>query len=542
MKHSLVLLTLVLGCQGNFSPLGGGPIVTPGAGGLPSGNPPDSQKACATGAEFVGTAPMRRLSREEYALAAKASSLNGDSILAVLPVDEKSGTFSGNTVTPVSRSDLESYLNAAEQLTETLDMSKHFGCDVATEACMTKSIEKTGKKILRRPLLDSEKTDYLALWTTRKANPQDAARLVLQAMLVMPSFVYRPEIGEGNAEVRALTAYEIATRLSFFATGAPPDEMLLARAENGELSNADGLLSVYKALVTSANGYGQVRSFYGQWTGVGALGLTEKDNNIFPKFTAEVRQRLQDETLTVFETAHRKNESVQSLFKSRRAFVSASTAFLYGVSSTASTPEQTELPSSGLRQGFLTLPGILATTGHAADHASPIFRGKFVRLNLLCLPLTPPPNDIKVELPPLQPGMTTRERYDALMADKYCGGCHKLMNPIGYGFLRFNAIGEEISLDAKKAIDDTGELVGAGELDGTFSGAKGLSDKLAESTQFQSCYASQWIHFALARLPQDVEQCTVDRMAQTLANNGELGKAAETLVQSDTFRKIRVKP
>jgi Protein of unknown function (DUF1592)/Protein of unknown function (DUF1588)/Protein of unknown function (DUF1585)/Protein of unknown function (DUF1595)/Protein of unknown function (DUF1587) len=485
---------------------------------------------------------MRRLSRDEYALAVQASSLPGDSIRQVLPVDEKNGTFSGNTVTPVSRPDLESYLNAAEQLTENLDLAKHFGCDVATEACMSKSIEKVGKRMLRRPLLDSEKADFLALWTARKTTPQEGARVVLQAMLVMPSFIYRPETGQGNAEVRDLTPYEIATRLSFFATGGPPNELLLGRAENGELGTTDGILAAYKELATSSGGYAQVRNFYGQWTGVGALGQTEKDNNIFPKFTADVRQKVQDETLTFFETAHRKNEPVQSLFKSQRAFVSASTAFLYGVSSSAPTTEQVELPNSGRRQGFLTLPGILATSAHAADHASPIFRGKFVRLNLLCLPLTPPPNNVKVELPPLQPGMTTRERYDALMADQYCKGCHTLMNPIGYGFLRFNAIGEEVELDAKKPIDDTGEVIGGGELDGTFAGAKGLSDKLASSSQFQSCYASQWIHFALARPPQNIEQCTIERMALTLAGEGDLGKAAEALVQSDTFRKVRVHP
>jgi Protein of unknown function (DUF1592)/Protein of unknown function (DUF1588)/Protein of unknown function (DUF1585) len=362
---------------------------------------------------------------------------------------------------------------------------------------------------LRRPATVDEKADLTALWNSQSATPQVGAKLVLQALLTKPSFLYRAEIGGGTEEVRPLGDFEIASRLSFFATGGPPDEALLAEAAAGTLASKDVILREFQRLSQGLNAQKSVESFYGQWLGVGELSKSKKDEILFPKFTEEVRAQLKTETLSFFTAAHKNKESFPSLFSSRRTFVSQKTAWLSGLTSTATAPEQVELPADTARGGFLTLPGILAATGHSPDHASPLFRGKFVRFNLLCLPLAVADASVKIELPPLEPGMTTRQRYDLILTNKTCAGCHQMMNPIGYGLLSFNAIGEKVDTDAKKPIDDTGAFNGTADIDGPFAGAKGLNDKLASSTLVQECFASQWLQFALARPAQKAEACTV---------------------------------
>ncbi len=545
MNRLSLALLVVFSCQGKVSGLGAALSDAAGAGGASgtggSGSGGVAPTCQADGAP-VGTVPTRRLTRAQYVASAAAFGFDAQSVATKLPSDEVTSGFNGNTNVPVGRRDLEGYLDAAEQLTESLDVKTAWQCDVAKAACAREGVARVGKRILRRPLTDAEQTDFVALWQTQSASPETGVRLMLQALLAMPSFIYRAEIGIGNDEVRALSPYELATRLSFFVVGGPPDEALMAAAEAGTLSTAEGLQNEFLRLNALPQAGVNLRSFYGEWLGVALLGETEKDKNIFPQFTADVRAQLKTETLAFFETAHRKKESLPSLLTSRRAFVSAKTAFLSGVTSNAVETEQIEYATGSLRQGFLTLPGVLAATGHSADHASPIFRGKFIRQNVMCLPLTPPDATVMVVLPPLTPGMTTKERYDALMTDTYCKSCHRLMNPLGYGLLRFNGIGQQIDKDADKPIDDTGAFIATEELDGVFSGPGELSARLASSQLVERCFAKQWFQYAMSRAVQPAEQCTVETLASTLRSSGDVNAAAAAVIQTAAFQKVKILP
>jgi hypothetical protein len=544
-------------CQGSVLGTLPGQAVTGTGSGAPSPSAPvtpidpvvgsDGKQKCVPTGDQVGTAPMRRLNKDEYVASLKLVALDAEPVRRFLPVDELPGLlstnpFSGNVSGQVSRPDLEGYLDAAEALTTSLDMAKYFACDVAQESCIAQSVEKFGKRLLRRAVDGSEKESLLAQWRTLKAKPQDGARLALQSLLVMPSFLYRPEIGIGASEVRSLSPYELATRLAFFATGAAPDSSLMEAAENGMLQTPEGIRAAFQNLTASPAGEYQRRRFYGEWTGVKGLAANEKDLGVFPQFTAPVRAALQNETLDFFESVHRKKEPAAALLTSQRAFVSAQTASYYGVQSSSTASEEVTLPSASNRRGFLTLPGVLAYTGHAPNHGSPIFRGKFVRFNVLCQEVAPPGKDIEVVLPPTQPGMTTRERYDLLMQNKTCKGCHLSMNPLGYAFLKFNGVGEAMELDANKAIDDSGEIFGAEEtvLEGVFKGPLELSDKLSKSETFHDCVATQWLQFIVARPLEPAERCTALSIGQKLKAGADIGEAAENLVLTDAFQKVRV--
>ena len=84
----------------------------------------------------------------------------------------------------------------------------------------------------------------------------------------------------------------------------------------------------------------------------------------------------------------------------------------------------------------------LSVTGKPAD-SSPTERGLFIREHFLCQIVPPPPPGVNTTLPPLtdEKPMNNRQRLQAHLANPTCSGCHRLVDPIGFGFENFDAIG-----------------------------------------------------------------------------------------------------
>src|SRR5262249_1577733 len=138
--------------------------------------------------------------------------------------------------------------------------------------------------------------------------------------------------------------------------------------------------------------------------------------------------------------------TLATLFTEPVAFVDASLAPIYGVARpSSSTPVRTMLDASS-RAGILTSPAILAVYS-TENQSSPIQRGKFVRERLLCTTLPDPPPTVMAVPPVITPGSSTRERFSQHSTDPACAGCHHLMDPIGFGFENFDAIGRFRSTD-----------------------------------------------------------------------------------------------
>ena len=51
------------------------------------------------------------------------------------------------------------------------------------------------------------------------------------------------------------------------------------------------------------------------------------------------------------------------------------------------------------------------------NQTSPVHRGKFVREQILCQPLQPPPPNLEIKPPELSATLTTRERFAQHSAD-----------------------------------------------------------------------------------------------------------------------------
>src|SRR6185436_1058946 len=105
--------------------------------------------------------------------------------------------------------DIDHYAAAAEDLAAraVANLPRLLGCDPATgDACAARFIGEFGGRAYRRPLAAEEKTALTAVYTVGKEESFAAGiRLVVQAVLQSPSFLYLAEFGAGTGATRKLT-------------------------------------------------------------------------------------------------------------------------------------------------------------------------------------------------------------------------------------------------------------------------------------------------------------------------------------------------
>lgn len=391
-------------------------------------------------------------------------------------------------------------------------------------------ISSFGARAFRRPLTTTEIDSHLALF-------QQGATLIggdaftsgveitLRAMLQSPHFLYRVEAATAVQSGRILlTGYEMATRLSYALWNTMPSDALLTAAGNGELDTPSGVEGWARMMLEDPRAQTTIVSFHEQLFRIAGYGKASKDPTRFPTFTSDLESVLQQEALLfINEVVVNREGGIRELLNTPMTFVNDQTAGYYGLSgSYGSTLQQVELDPTQ-RAGILTQLGFLSKNGGLVQ-SDPIHRGVFINLDLLCAKLNPP----AFQLPPLPaqlPGQTNRERVDRHTGT--CGaGCHDVyINPIGFAFEHYDAIGQWRD-------DDNGGTVNASSsyrVDGAtldYANAVELSQKLGETPRLHACYASTWLEFMLGRRPVTSEQAAL----MGIANASSSGETAKELL------------
>lgn len=416
--------------------------------------------------------------------------------------------------------------------------SKLLGCNPADPACVSGWVESFGLRAFRRPLSAAEKTRYVAL--TEGQEPDAGVEVVLATMLSSPHFLYRSEAGEPAGTGYRLTPWETASALSYFLWGTMPDAELFAAAKAGDLGTRAAIEKQARRMLQSPRARDQVATIVAQWLGAEQVVTVEKSAVAYPGFSPELRRDLLAETRAlashvVFDGSHRFDE----LLTANYTFANARTAAHYGLPGvTGDALVKTSYPTDGSRAGVLGHASVLATTAHS-DQSSPIRRGLFVRRNLLCETFgVPPPNAGGV--PKVDPGATTRERFAQHTANEACAGCHKYIDPVGFGFERLDGVGAPRATENGKPIDATGDMLDVeGQGKGThakFTTLSELGKTLAGSVAAKACFVKQVRRFAHGALEPGTELCSVERAVAALdVAKGDVRELVVHLVTSDDF-------
>jgi hypothetical protein len=141
--------------------------------------------------------------------------------------------------------------------------------------------------------------------------------------------------------------------------------------------------------------------------------------------------------------------SVQSLLAGGFASVGPEMARFYGLSTYG---PRASLRGTG-RLGVLQQASFLAAHAHE-DVTSPVKRGDFVMRKLLCEKLKRPAEiGLEVVMPPPSATLSNRERLSQHIADPGCAACHSRLDPIGYTFEGFDAMGGLQTTDRGKPVN-----------------------------------------------------------------------------------------
>ncbi len=560
-----VLILSVLGCSagehgntpapGTTSPMGAPtstdttPVATTASPSMPPPpTAPPTVFTCADpAAHQAGPSPMRRLTRLQYGNSVNdLLKLKLDSA-PLLTEDEKVGAFDSNLLSPVGELHVDHYLKAAEAATDSalLNVTTLLPCDpiaVGEATCAGTLIDTLGPKAFRRPLSVDERTQYLGVYTESRTSGGtfvEGIQQVVRAFLQSPYFLYLVEAPPAGAAATAVSPYEVASRLSYFLWNSMPDDTLFAAAAANQLSTPEALLAQAKRMLESDKATATLASFHKQWLGIDRLLSAGKDTQTFPEYTPELAQAMLTETTGFADSVIRKGDGkLATLFTLAQSPVPSSLLSLYGVQAPANaTPGQLVALNPAERAGLLTQAGVLGAHSHFAD-VSPVLTGVFVRATIMCQAPPPPPPTVMAKPPAAKPGETTRQRFDRHRTDPSCANCHQLMDPIGYGFSNYDALGHYVTMDAGAAVDAKGEIVGSLDLNGPFNGAVELSQKLATSTQVRECVMGQWFLYALGRnLDAQADGCSVAAARDAFAKSDyNVQDLLLSIVQSDSFR------
>lgn len=457
---------------------------------------------------------------------------------ALLPVESRPEGFAfdnhaaAGLVTAVHA---DGYLRAAEQVAEVALQHRDGWLPCAPgdalAACAEAFVGQFGRRAFRRPLTAEERARYAGL-VTAQGELTAGLRVALQAMLISPHFLYRREIGD---ETGTLSGDEVASALAYTLWGTMPDAALFAAADAGALGDVAGVEAEVRRMLADPRAYAAIGAFAVQWLGVEPILTADKSAALFPDVDAALRRSMLEETRRFVSHVMLASGKPGELFAADYSFVDdPELAALYGV---GGADESGKVPLPADRSGLLGHASVLATYAHS-DQSSPIRRGLFVRRSLLCQELgVPPPNAGGV--PEVDPNATTRERFRQHSADDFCRACHQYIDELGFGFERFDALGQYREQENGLPIEpdgDMNDLEGLGtQTSAPYTDLRGLGALLAAGTSPRACLARQFFRFSRGHREKVEDLCAVDALAATLTETDDIREMIVAALTSPGF-------
>jgi Protein of unknown function (DUF1592)/Protein of unknown function (DUF1588)/Protein of unknown function (DUF1587)/Protein of unknown function (DUF1595)/Protein of unknown function (DUF1585) len=415
----------------------------------------------------------------------------------------------------------EAYSAAAEKLARgafrTGEWKKIVPCQPTSSvdpSCRSQFVSHFGRRAFRRPLVPGELQRYNALFireAKRTGKFLSGAQLVVETMLQSPNFLFRMERGPAAKWAN----FEIASRLSYFLWDSMPDEQLFLSASSGQLGTVAGVEQAARRMLQQPRARQALDEFVSQWLRFDRVLNVVRDRRLFQQFNSGLAVAMTEETRRLVGHLAWNNLNFMEVYTARYGFLSADLAALYGFPTPTEEFGMVRFPASSDRAGLLGQATFLTLTSKP-EETSPTERGLFIREHFLCQKVPPPPPGVSASLPPLSETkpMTSRERLNVHLSNESCASCHRLIDPIGFGLEKFDAIGrkrEKLALTFFAArgeterkptkveleLDTKGRISGIPDSD--FSTPAQLGEVLASNAECQKCVVKQVFRYAMGR-------------------------------------------
>jgi Protein of unknown function (DUF1592)/Protein of unknown function (DUF1588)/Protein of unknown function (DUF1587)/Protein of unknown function (DUF1585)/Protein of unknown function (DUF1595)/Planctomycete cytochrome C len=379
-------------------------------------------------------------------------------------------------------------------------------------------ITRFATRAFRRPVKPEEVANILKIYDLAEKegdNFEDRIRLALCRVLISPHFLFKIEIdppGAKGGEPYKVSELELASRLSYFLWSTMPDDELFELANKGQLRA--NLAAQVQRMVKDPKSSALMKNFGGQWLTLRKLENVDPDGKLFPKFDDDLRAAMREETELFFEAIVREDRSILDFLDADFTFLNARLARHYGISGVYGAQfRKVNTPPN--RGGILTQASILTITSNPTRTA-PVKRGKWVLEQLLGTPPPPPPPMV----PDLDEQKTLtgslRQVMEQHRANAICASCHARMDPIGFAFENYDAIGAWRDKDGKFDVDASGELPDGQKFQGPSELKKILMGK---KELFGRSLAEKMLTYAVGRGVEFYDKCAVDNILAALEKN-----------------------
>jgi hypothetical protein len=414
----------------------------------------------------------------------------------------------------------EAYSLAAEKLAANAfrrgDSRGLIPCRPASEtdaSCRAIFVESFGRKAFRRPLEREEFLRHEAIFRKQKTFLA-GAQAVIEAMLQSPNFVFWLE----ETPNPKWKPYARASTLSYFLWNTTPDEALLESAASGELNTPEGVERVARRMLDNPKARDGVDEFAAQWLRLDRVMTASRERRLYPLFNPELARAMTEESKRFIGHLVWNDRNFMEVFTAGYSFINSDLAAVYKVSAPARDFDQVEVPAASERAGILGHASFLTLTSKPDDTA-PTGRGLFIREQFLCQQVPPPPPGVDTNLPPVEETkpVTNRQRMASHTSNPMCVSCHNLIDPVGFGFEKFDAIGMRrekhkllffqpgASAAARRAppkeveleIDSKGRVAGLEHPE--FASPRELGELLARTPQCQECIVKQLFRYMAGR-------------------------------------------
>jgi hypothetical protein len=421
-----------------------------------------------------------------------------------------------------------------EVFTDQAGAGSLLGCELGDLAqCTEGLVGSFATRAFRRPATQATQQSVRDLVTA--IGGLDGLKNGLIRVLISPYFHQHLELGENADDCPGgcaplppstprlkLSSYEVAERLAFQLTGAPPDDALGAAARAGTLTNLAQVTEHARRLLASQAARQNWERIATEWLGL----------NHVPDPDPVVAKALGVESVGFGAKA----------LEEFKGFVS------------------NQVFDQGSDLQGLFLGGVLlrpATLLSGTSLTSPILRGVFIKRKVLCAHLAEPdPNAVEAQLESANLShieLSNRDFFTQLTSPAACSACHAQFNSLGFALEGFGPLGEARTIEV---IYDQNGPTGVSHpintaVDDLHIGARAVPAAdateavaaIAQSPDARACFQAALIENSRYRALDATDNCTMaeldalqaagkplsEALLQTVVNDGIFWKSAEGL-------------
>ncbi len=401
--------------------------------------------------------------------------------------------------------------------------------------CISSFVIKAGEMLWRRPITTAESGQIIQssmslanMILTDKLFPKDKKPLheivsfALEALLTSPYFQYRVELGTLDAASGQykLDAFEIASRMSFAATGAPPNAEILDLAKSGKILDPQTRKTAFLKLASSDTSSKYWQAFVASWLRYDRVEFQEKLGK---------EARVEADAM-VDNTLFKSKLGLTDLMSTETTFLPAALAKQYSMDTTAAKKktfngiEVFEVQQEGQQKAGILRTMAFLQNGTSFGETSPTKRGVIVLSRLFCKQINPPEN-VNVD-EPIATNSAANCKKDGWLQIRTrgasCATCHKVMDEIGFVLEQYDNSGQFRTTQANKSsctIDGKGDLkvFPTGALIAQIDGISSLAQNLSKNAEVLICSNAMLTSYLSAKTIGSLDPSEVAGVSQSLA-------------------------